>query len=253
MDKLKDKIEYIKKLEKLPKMHEEKLLQTITKSKQALYESNLEEAASYFEFLFIQTKFIKKRWWLFQTGILVLLWCKLFVTQNHFTFYREAGILIPVFVILIIPELWKNIHTKSWEIENSAFYTLRQIYSARLLLFGIVDLLLLSTFFVITAVTMQVTFYNMIIHCILPFNLTCCICFGIFCSKRFCSEYIAIAFCMIEAAIWHQIVTNVGFYTSVSKTVWLGVLGISVIYLVYVIRRLIRTCAEYSEVNISWS
>lgn len=30
--------------------------------------------ASYFEFLFEQFKFIKKRWWVLQGGILVLLW-----------------------------------------------------------------------------------------------------------------------------------------------------------------------------------
>jgi hypothetical protein len=169
---------------------------------------------------------------------LVLLWGKLFVTQNPAALYRDASVLIPVFVILIIPELWKNIRTKSWEIENSAFYTLRQVYSARLLLFGIADLLLFSIFFTTTAITMQITLYDMIIQCILPFNLTCCICFGILCSRRFRSEYTAISFCMIGAAIWHQIVISGKLYASVSEAVWLVILGLSGVYLVFAVHRL---------------
>lgn len=253
MDKMKEKIEYIKEHENLPDMQEEKLLQTISASKQALYESIHVGIVSYFEFIFMQARFIKKRWWLFQTVVLALLWSKLFVTQNHDTIYRDAGIIIPAFVILIIPELWKNVRTKSCEIENAAVYTLRQIYAARLLLFGIVDLLLFSVFFAITAITMQITFYDMILQCILPFNLTCCICFGILCSKRFYSEYIAISFCMIGSVIWHQIVMNEKLYASVSEAVWLAGLCLSGIFLVFLINRLLKTCTEYCEVNIAWN
>jgi hypothetical protein len=253
MDKMKEIIKCIKEQENLPEMQEEKLFQTISTAKQTLHENILEGTVSYFEFLFIQAGFIKKRWWLFQAVILVLLWGKLFVTQNPAALYRDASVLIPVFVILIIPELWKNIRTKSWEIENSAFYTLRQVYSARLLLFGIADLLLFSIFFTTTAITMQITLYDMIIQCILPFNLTCCICFGILCSRRFRSEYTAISFCMIGAAIWHQIVINGKLYASVSEAVWLAILGLSGVYLVFAIHRLMSTCAEYCEVNVTWN
>ncbi len=253
MDRIREKMEYTKRKENLPLIQEKKILETIEASKQALFESKRKETISYFEFLFIQTRFINKRWWLSQVAILIILWYNLFTTQNHPTVYREAGILIPVFVILIIPELWKNVRTNSWEIENSAFYTLRQIYSARLLLFGSVDLLLLSTFFITTALTIQTTLYDMIIQCLLPFNITCCICFGLLCSKRLYSEYIAIVFCMIGATIWYKIVTNEKLYASVSDVGWLMILGVSVVYLLFVIYRLLKNSAKYCEVDYIWN
>ncbi len=253
MDRIKVKIDHLMRNENIPDIQEEKLLQTIEAAKQALYESNAEETLSYFEFLHIQANYIKKRWWLCQAGILVLLWFKLYITPGQLILYREIGILIPVFVILTIPELWKNIHSKSWEIENTVLYSLRQIYSARLLLFGSVDLLMLSIFFAITKFTMQISFYDIVVQCMLPFNITCCICFGILCSKRFLSEYIAISFCMIGAALWYQFVLNTGLYATVSKAVWLGMIVLSAIYFIVMIRKLLKNCTRYSEVNFIWN
>ena len=43
--------------------------------------------ASYFEFLFEQFKFIKKRWWVLQGGILVLLW--ILLVDSDVGAYRE--------------------------------------------------------------------------------------------------------------------------------------------------------------------
>lgn len=249
MDSIKVKIEHLKRHEKIPVIQEEKLLQTIEESKRALYKSNTKEKLTYFEFLHIQSKYIKKRWWLSQAGVLVLLWIKLYKTPGQLI-YKEIGILIPIFVILAIPELWKNIHSKSWEIENTALYSLRQIYSARLLLFGTVDLLMLSMFIAITNYTMQITLYNIVVQCMLPFNLSCCICFGLLCSKRISSEYIAISLCMIGAALWYQLVLNTGLYATISKLVWLGIVILSTIYFVFMIRKLLKRCMQYGEVDL---
>lgn len=253
MDEMKARIKYLREHEELPGIKEEKLMQTITASKQAWYEKEYKNTASYFEFLIQQAEYVKKRWWLCQAGVLLLLWERLFAAQRLAEVYREAGILIPVFVILIIPELWKNVRTRSVEIENCAFYTLRQVYCARLLLFGIVDLLLFSAFFAAASFTAQITWYDLIIQCMLPFNMTCGICFSILCSRRLCSEYMAIAFCMIGAAIWYQIVSNESLYASISEAVWLGLLILSVIYLCYVIHRLMKACLKYCEVDMTWN
>ncbi len=253
MDLMEEKIRHRKELENYPEVQEEKLIQTILASKQALFNNSSEERVSYFEFLYIQASFIKKRWWLFQAGILILLWSYLYMTQGDFAVYRGIGILIPVFVILAIPELWKNIHSKSWEIENTAYYSLRQVYSARLLLFGGADLLMLSIFMITSNIVMQISLYDILIQCLLPFNLTCCICFGILCGKRFSSEYIAVAFCITGAAIWHQFVLNTELYLSLSKGILLGMLVLSAAFLVFTIRKLLKNCTGYSEVNLLWN
>ena len=60
---------------------------------------------------------------------------------------RILGILSIVFADLIIPEIWKNQRYSVMEVEGAAFYTLRQICAARILMFAAVDLLMVTVFF----------------------------------------------------------------------------------------------------------
>ena len=92
--------------------------------------------ASYFEFLFEQFKFIKKRWWVLQGGILILLWILLVDSDGGANTERTLGAMSVMFSVMIIPEIWKNRSFSAVEIEKTAFYSLRQICAARILLFG---------------------------------------------------------------------------------------------------------------------
>ena len=58
------------------------------------------------------------------------------------------GILAPSFVILILPELWKNRSNGAMEVEGATFFSIKNIYAARMLLFGMVDVCLLSVFLI---------------------------------------------------------------------------------------------------------
>lgn len=253
MDVIKKRIQYLKKQENPPFLQNEKLMETINVSKQALYQSQQEETLSQLEFFYIQSKFIKKRWWLLQTVVLVVLWINMFLSPKTTYFYRETGILIPLFAILIVPELWKNIRSRSLEIENSVYYSLRHIYAARLLIFGCVDLLLLSLFFLTTSLTFRITLYDMIIHFLIPFNMTCCICLSVLSMRRLASEYIVIGFGMIGAAVWNLLVINTGLYEMISTVLWIGILVLSMLYLGVLYKKLMKSCVEYQEVNISWN
>lgn len=56
------------------------------------------------------------------------------------------GAAAPLFALLILPELWKNQSSHTLEIECTTCYSLRQIYGARIFLFALVDITLLSIF-----------------------------------------------------------------------------------------------------------
>ena len=105
---------------------------------------------SYFEFLYEQTKFIKKRWWILQGCILMCLWIWLSnYTSDIKDMMRIMGISATIFVVLIIPEIWKNRRNGAIEIEQASYYTLRQICTARMLMFGVVDLVIVMVFLAI--------------------------------------------------------------------------------------------------------
>lgn len=75
--------------------------------------------ASYFEFLFEQFKFIKKRWWALQGGILFLLWILLADSDGGANTERTLGAMSVMFSVMIVPEIWKNRRFSAVEIEKN--------------------------------------------------------------------------------------------------------------------------------------
>ena len=139
------------------------------------------------------------------------------------------------------------------EIEEASYFSMRQVYSARMLLFTAVDLLLLSCFFAVTVCTVNIDIGKILIQFFLPFNVTCCICFRTLYSKKFGSEYISLAACLLWTGIWGWILGQERLYDAVYKPVWAGALITSAIYMGYSIYRSLRNCDNYMEVNPTWN
>lgn len=203
--------------------------------------------ASYFEFLYGQCKFIKKKWWGLQGCALALLWILLNDMGDSESIGRIMGAFSVIFVILIIPEIWKNRRCSAIEIEKSSFYSLRQICSARLLLFAIVDLVMVTAFFVITLNTIQISFYSIIINFLIPFNVSSSICFRLLYSKWYESEYIAVCASMVWVIIWSVIIKNDLVYHIIAEPLWIGLVLISFGYLVFCVYKLQQNCEKAWE------
>lgn len=192
---------------------------------------------SYYEFLYGQSKFIKKSWWILQGCVLILLWFLLKDSSGAGDMERRLGSLATVFAILIIPEIWKNRRFSAIEIEKTSFYSLRHICAARTLLFAIVDLIMVTTFFVITFNTIQISAYRMIINFLIPFNVSACICFRLLYSKWSEMEYVAVIVSVAWIVIWSVIVTRDSIYHRIAEPIWIGLLLLSFGYLIFCIRK----------------
>ena len=129
-------------------LDEEKLQAAIRTSKEAFWRSETERETTWLEFLYQQATYIRKRWWAAQGGVLLVMWLALYLSDSSRQVQRYMGIMTPLFVILILPELWKNRSSGSMEVEGAAFFPIQKIYAARLLLFAMADLLLVSVFLV---------------------------------------------------------------------------------------------------------
>ena len=123
--------------------NEEKIVDTVNKSIEIFYLKEQEKLLTYREFLWSQFRITQKKWWILQMLLLVGIGIALYFNQEIFIIQRGLGITSVLFVILIIPELWKNKSNQCMEIENTSYYSLRQIYSTRIFLFGLVDVILL--------------------------------------------------------------------------------------------------------------
>lgn len=209
-------------------MREEHIQQTIERSKQAYYEGLEAQERTWGQFLLEQLQFVQKRWWAMQLLVLLLLWITMYFGNGELAFQRQGAVLMPLFGLFIVPELWKNVRNHALEVENAACFTMRQIYAARLTVFSMMDLLLLTVFFAVTSWTVHLTLLDIIIHFLIPLNVTACICLGCLCGRRFQSEYVAIVFCILWSSIWYQIICEEQLYHAISGTVWAGLLALTV-------------------------
>lgn len=169
--------------------------------------------ASYFGFLHEQFKFIRKRWWALQGGSLLLLWMLLADYGEGANADRVLGALSVI----------------------SSYYSLRQICSARILMFAAVDLTMITIFFAVSFSTLQISAYRIVIDFLVPFNISCCICFRLLYSKWQEMEYIAVFLSTACIFAWSLIVSSDFIYERISMPVWIGLLLLSFVYLIYCI------------------
>ena len=150
---------------------------------------------------------------------------------------RIMGIFATIFVVLVIPEIWKNKRNGAVEIEQASYYTLRQICAARMLMFGTVDLLIVMGFFVIAYQTTILSLNDLVINFLLPVNVSCCICFRLLYSRWEKSEYIAVLSCLIWVGVWMMVVTNDAIYQKIVTPVWVALLLLTFAYFVFCMQK----------------
>lgn len=230
---------------------EQKIQETIKKAKEAFFTSEQERMLSYHEFLWTQFKLIRKRWWFLQLLLLLLLGAVLASSYEDSYIQRSMGIMASIFVILIIPELWKNRSCHCMEIEETSYYSLRQIYAARMVLFGIADISLLTIFCMTMTVGLHIEFMRLLVQFLLPMLVTACICFGTLCSKYIINETVAIILCVLWCVIWLIITLNEEIYMAITLPIWLSFIGFSLVFLGIAIYRTLNNYSNYWEVDFN--
>lgn len=233
-------------------INEDKVMETIAVSRSAFLSGESERSLSHGEFLRLQSRLIKKRWWLLQ-GVLLSVVC-LFLCQmeTDYLIRRALGLAGPLFVILILPELWKNRNFDAMEVECTTYYTIRSIYAARLTLFAAVDLLLLSTFFVGASMLTKITLWEMLIQFVLPFNVTCSICFRTLYAKRIRSEALAMLLCILWTACWAMLILSNAVYPMISIPIWIAALAASFLGIGYTLSQGRKKWQQILEVKPLW-
>lgn len=122
------------------------LQKALWESGRAFYENEATDTLSDAEFIYQQSKYIRKRWWLLQAGILTVLWFLLEWIGSDMYLQQYMGVAASLFGILVLPEMWKSRSANAMEIEGAVYYSLQQVYAARIFLFALVDFVLLCSF-----------------------------------------------------------------------------------------------------------
>ena len=236
------KIEYI-----VP--DEKSLEDTIKNAREAYWLGESERYMRWPEFIYQQMFYIKKIWWLLQAGILMLLWLLLKYALNDIYAERCMGITAPIFIILFLPELWKNYNYQSMEIEGAAFYSFKKVMAARMLLFGMVDLVLLSVFIGMGVAYTKITLLEMVIQFILPMVVTTCICLRFF-TGRFTRGMIpSITASLFWLTTWTLVVLREDIYSRITTPIWVVMLILTLSYMCYCIYRIMKETEQIYAIN----
>ena len=134
------------------------------------------------------------------------------------------------------------------EVEGTAYFSLQKIYAARMLLFGMVDICLLTIFCIASVFTIQITVIDFLIQFLVPLNVTGGICFGTLHSKRNLSVFFALMLCMGWIVIWTSMVLNDEIYRNISLPAWIGIILLSSICFWYSIVRVWKDSLNYFEI-----
>ncbi|MCI9174534.1 MAG: hypothetical protein HFH49_06225 [Lachnospiraceae bacterium] len=241
--------EQLKTYQKLtcPMPEEEKISQTVHTAQQSFFAAWQDTMLSFDEFLWIQLKLIQKRWWILQFLLLCTAGTILASSWEESYIQRGMAVCSALFSILTIPEFWKNRSCQSMEIETAAYYSLRQIYAARMLLFGIADTLLLASFGGAAVLSLNVPAETLLVQFLLPMIVTSAICFGTLSSRRKLTESSALALSVLWSALWLLITLNEKVYAAVTLPIWIGILGISLLCWCLALKHTLKTCGDYWE------
>ena len=246
---LEEKLKAYKEIVKIVP-NEQSVNETVKKSIDVFCCAEQEGLLNYWEFLWAQLKLIRKRWWLFQIILLSALGAALPSFQGEYYTQRYMGVAASLFIIFIIPEFWKSQTYQSMEIESVSYYSLRQIYSARILLFGIVDIVLITFFCWFSFAALGVTLSQILVQFIFPMAVTACICFGMLCSRHPFSETVAVMMCVGWSGVWLCIVLNERIYAAITYPLWFTFLGIALLFAAFTIYRTLYCCNDYWEGNL---
>lgn len=167
-------------------------------------------------------------------------------TKNYL--YTMIGVL---FIVLMIPEFWKNKSCDCMQIEATCLYSLRQIYAARIFLFGIVDLFMISLFCITLRGSVNLALSEIVIQFLFPAVVTACICFGTLCSNSRVNEGTSIILCLLWSGIWWFIINNETIYVLITLPVWYALFGTAVVFLIGAIYKTIFDCNKFWEVDLS--
>ena len=139
------------------------------------------------------------------------------------------------------------------EVEGSTYYSLWQIYAARMLAFGVVDIGLLSVFTVVVSVTTSIQAKEMVIYFFLPFTVACCILFRTLGSGMAATQMGTMSLALFWMGVWLFVVTNEQIYLKVSIPAWGAMLLLAAAYLVFAVKKAVTTCENFVEVEIGWN
>lgn len=243
-------------LRKIPEKHnaepsQEAIEKTIFRAREIIEKEGKMNCLNFAEFILLQLQIMQKRWWIFQIILLIFAGEWISISGNEGYTHRGLSIIAALFIIAIIPELWKNKENRSFEIEESSLFNLRRVYAAKLIGFGVVDTVLLTSFCIMMMQLQNILFADILKQFVFPIMIAATICLMAFSHKRKFNELVTMLVCMTANILWMIVVVNEAVYYGITPWIWSCLFAVCMCLIIYYIYKAIYRSenSECSEVE----
>lgn len=142
---------------------------------------------SLFDLFCSSIRFTRFHTWLIQFILLILTTFLItrVINDEQITFIIQCLTVVVIISIgFFMEELFRSFKYGMWELEQTLKYDIRQQTIMKLLIFGVIDLLLIICLAFISQGVITISFWNIILYLLVPFNITCIILFSLFTAWR---------------------------------------------------------------------
>ena len=195
---------------------------------------------SFRKFVFTQMRFINPACWALQIALIA---CVLIAGDT----YRASEIQTPLVmtfalltVAIAVPSVFRSFESRTSELELACKFNCAQVLAARLIIFGLADVLWFSIIIAVMPSFAGSDPFSVFLYASTPFFLFCALCFYL---ARVANKHVTRA-TIIAAAIsiivlWQSIGLFPYWYSNLSWVTWVGALIFAIALAAFELRRLI--------------
>ena len=195
---------------------------------------------SFRKFVLTQMRFINPACWALQVALII---CVLIASDA----YRASEIQAPLVmtfalltVAIAIPSVFKSFESRTFELELACRFNCAQVLAARLIIFGLADVLWFSIIIAVMPSFAGSDPFSVFLYASTPFFLFCALCFYL---ARVANKHVtratlaAVAISVI--VLWQSIGLFPHWYSSLSWATWVGAFIFAIALAAFELRRLI--------------
>lgn len=232
-------------------MEPRKLEETIALSKKIVMENQKNKEAGGLEFVFGQMRFISAGTWLVKFFIFAGMVLVIYLFSAGGTEYTDQMLAVatPVLVLSSMPEFFKNIRFQSTDVELCTRFGLKKAYMARFLLLGMYDLCMATVWILLGNHWLSLSLYQLVIRFLAPYNSTLMVCLSVMMVQKSGTEYLAETAGAAWMAVLFWSTRYLKIYEKIQTLLWAVLIGVSCVYIGFVMKKIIDGTERILEVD----
>ncbi|MBK3496516.1 hypothetical protein JFL43_16960 [Viridibacillus sp. YIM B01967] len=222
---------------------------TVGLAKRAFERTGIKYEMSFREILVGQIKYISPSLWVIQAALLFIILVFLLVSNSTHNAYQSVittiSVASPIIALVVIPELAKSFNHHVWEMESTCKFDLQKLLAIRLIIIGALDMFVITIMVVITSTFYELSFINISLYILVPFNMASSIYLYILRRIRGKAATIICLTVGIFMALGVGLLAVYSeLYTLISTFIWMTMFIFSTVVLVYELIHMLKSLQE---------